>query len=55
VVTVAHAATTTAVVGQLTEAIPGGAGSSVLWWAWLLGTVHLTAVRVQRNICTARW
>jgi Na+/H+ antiporter NhaD/arsenite permease-like protein len=50
---VPYAATMTPVVGQLATSIPGHAGSGVLWWALLLGTVlggNLTAVGASANI-----
>jgi Na+/H+ antiporter NhaD/arsenite permease-like protein len=50
---VPYAATMTPVVGHMAASISGHAGSGVLWWALLLGTVlggNLTAVGASANI-----
>ena len=49
---VPYAAAMTPIVGQFADSIPGHAGSGVLWWALLLGTVlggNLTPDRRQRE------
>jgi Na+/H+ antiporter NhaD/arsenite permease-like protein len=50
---VPYAAAMTPIVGQFADSIPGHAGSGVLWWALLLGTVlggNLTPVGASANI-----
>jgi len=50
---VPYAATMTPIVGQFASSIQGHAGSGVLWWALILGTVmggNLTAVGASANI-----
>jgi Na+/H+ antiporter NhaD/arsenite permease-like protein len=50
---VPYAATMTPIVGQFIPSIHGHAGSGVLWWALILGTVlggNLTAVGASANV-----
>jgi Na+/H+ antiporter NhaD/arsenite permease-like protein len=50
---VPYAAAMTPIVGQFADSIPGHAGSGVLWWALLLGTVmggNLTPIGASANI-----
>jgi len=50
---VPYAATMTPIVGQFASSIHGHAGSDVLWWALILGTVlggNLTAVGASANV-----
>jgi Na+/H+ antiporter NhaD/arsenite permease-like protein len=50
---VPYAATMTPIVGQFVPSIHGHAGSDVLWWALILGTVlggNLTAVGASANV-----
>jgi Na+/H+ antiporter NhaD/arsenite permease-like protein len=50
---VPYAATMTPIVGQFASTIHGHAGSDVLWWALILGTVlggNLTAVGASANV-----
>src|ERR1700722_13402698 len=50
---VPYAATMTPIVGQFVTSIHGHAGSDVLWWALILGTVlggNLTAVGASANV-----
>ncbi len=50
---VPYAAAMTPVVGQFATSIPGHAGSGVLWWALLLGTVlggNLTPIGASANV-----
>jgi Na+/H+ antiporter NhaD/arsenite permease-like protein len=50
---VPYAAAMTPIVGKFAATIPGHAGSGVLWWALLLGTVlggNLTAVGASANV-----
>lgn len=50
---VPYAAAMTPIVGQFAASVPGHAGSGVLWWALLLGTVlggNLTPVGASANV-----
>ena len=51
---VPYAAAMTPIVGQFADSIPGHAGSGVLWWALLLGTVMGRQPHSHRRQCEHR-